>query len=184
MNRESDAAGIWRDGDLAIVERGVRLPRRCFWCNAAAEQPVKFLLKWAEPEDRGKAFVRDVLEKLREEQILVTAYVCRRHAPLLRVLRRIGPVVMLCGVLVMVVAILFDLLQIFVRAEWLTLGIGAGILLLGTCLRHVRLGQPVATRIDGRQAVVDGFGRAFLDSLPSWADARAQVAADLERLTE
>jgi hypothetical protein len=180
--------GIWRDGFSAIVARGARLPHRCFRCNAAAERAVPFLLKWAEPEERGKALARDLIEKTRQEQILVTAHVCSHHARRLRFWRWLSPGLLLAGIAALAVASVFEVQQTHDDIKGAIALAGLVLLIAGSLLRIVRVGQPVAGRIDHNQAVVHGFGLRFLDSLPSWAAARVsftdRTAASLERLTD
>ncbi len=62
------------------------------------------------------------------------------------------------------------------------------LLFAGFFLRHVRSGQLTASEIGHDRAVVEGFGPAFLDTLPSWVQARevraARTATNLEHLTD
>ena len=173
---------------MAVVARGARLPHRCFRCNIAAEESVPFLLKWAEPEERGKALARDLIEKTREEQILVTAYVCPRHARRMRLGWNLGLTIMLCGVAVFVLALAFEVCQVYTDYEGPATLTAIALAFVGYAVRRLRIGMLKPGYIDRDRAVVFGFRPAFLDSLPSWAEASVarveRAAAHLERLTD
>ncbi|WP_166829726.1 zinc ribbon domain-containing protein [Thalassoroseus pseudoceratinae] len=46
---EGDSAGVWRDGNVLVFEKGARLPNRCIKSNEPAERFLSRDLVWAPP---------------------------------------------------------------------------------------------------------------------------------------
>jgi hypothetical protein len=176
--------GVWRDGNVLVIRRGVRLPRRCAVCGEPVEGKMNLVTLRV-----GAGIYFDAAglgARLAEDSTRVRFGHCREHAPWMRagsakVLGIAGCCVGPAAVIFSVFAFQDDMLAVAVPLA--VVGV-AGVMAMVTTMKWESPIKLIA--LDDRYARLSGFGEGYLGPIEDFDVARdranADVAANLERM--
>jgi hypothetical protein len=178
--------GVWRDGNVLVIRRGARLPRRCAVCG----EPVEGKMNVVRLRVGAGVFfdAAGLGARLAEDSTCVRFGHCRDHAPWMRA----GPakVLGIAGCCVGPAAVIFSMFafqddMLVVAVPLAVVGV-AGVIAMVTTMKWESPIRLIA--LDERHARLTGFGEGFLGPIEDFDAARdranAEVAAKLDRMDD
>ena len=178
--------GVWRDGSILVIRRGVRLPRRCAVCGEPALGNMNLVRLRV-----GSGIYFDAAglgARLAEDSTRVRFGHCRDHAPWMRA--GTARVLGIAGCCVGPVAIILSTFafhddMLAVALPLAVVGV-AGVIAMVTTTKWESPIKLIA--LDERYARLSGFGEGYLAPIEDFDAARdrasADVAANLQRMDD
>ena len=158
--------GVWRDGNVLVMQPGAPLPNRCVKCNESAEPPTgERKLYWHHPGIYALIIINMliyiIVALVVRKSAIVSPGLCLEHQKR----RRNAIIVAWLGVLLGFA--LFYAAAVTTSDNSAQLSLGGLLLLLAGIIWGIVFGRIVhAKRIDTAYVRLKGCGTQFLESLP------------------